>query len=65
MRFPFISALVTLGEPSAGKCQSGENRLSSEKEVDEHVWQRGLESLGSFVFSFKGEEALVGACEGF
>lgn len=65
MRFPFISALATLGEPSAGKCHSGEKRLSLENEVDERVWQRGLESLGSFVFSFKGEEVLVGACEDF
>lgn len=31
--------------------------------MKERVWQCELESLRSFVFSFKGEEALVGACE--
>jgi len=65
MRFPFISALVTLGEPSAWKCHGGERRLGSEKEVDERAWQRGPESLEGFLFSFRGEEAVVGDCEGF
>lgn len=64
MRFPFISALVTLGEPSAEKCHSGEKRLSSEEKVDELLLTPWAGGTGEFCFQLQGRGGPCGSLKG-